>query len=89
MITVDSIQSYSVTVSNSRLGCVATSIPVNITPALISDFNHDNVTNNSDFLTLLGLFNQNCTCTQDLDNNGLVNNVDFLILLSQFNHTCQ
>ncbi len=87
-ITVDSIQSYSVTVSNSRLGCVATSTPVNITPALVSDFNHDNVTNNSDFLTLLGLFNQNCTCTQDLDNNGLVNNVDFLILLSQFNHTC-
>ncbi|MCX6273617.1 MAG: hypothetical protein NTV09_00215 [Bacteroidetes bacterium] len=88
-ISAGSFQSYSVTITGSTNGCSATSTPVSVTNALPSDFNGDHITDNIDFLLLLGLFNQNCNgCAADLDHDGLVNNVDFLILLGQFNHTC-
>ena len=88
-ITVSAFNSYSVTISHSKLGCSSTVGPVKLERFLPSDFDDNNVTNNSDFLMLLGLFNQNCTCPEDVNADGVVNNVDFLMLLSQFNHTCQ
>ena len=88
-ITVTAFNSYSVTTSHAKLGCSSTIGPVKLGRFLPSDFDDNNVTNNSDFLSLLGVFNQNCACPQDINLDGIVNNVDFLQLLSKFNQTCQ
>lgn len=89
-VNASAFQTYTVTVTQTTSGCTATSAPVTLTNALPSDFNADHVTNNSDFLSLLGLFNQMCNgCPQDLNGDGNINNTDFLILLGQFNQTCQ
>jgi hypothetical protein len=88
-INASSFGNYSVTVTSTTTGCAAVSPPVSVTNALPSDFNGDHITDNIDFLSLLGLYNQSCAgCAADLNHDGIVNNVDFLILLGQFNHTC-
>ncbi len=88
-ISVSSFQSYSVTITNLVRNCSATSSSITISNVLPADFNNDHITNNIDFLSLLGLFNQACsTCNEDINKDGVVNNADFLILLAQFNLTC-
>lgn len=64
-------------------------ILLNIEACLPEDFDGDGFVNTSDFLSLVGLFGQNCNaCKQDLDNNGVANTADFLILVSKFNFEC-
>jgi len=47
------------------------------------DVNDDGVTNNVDFLQLIGEWG--CTgCTSDINNDGIVDNVDFLLLLGDW-----
>jgi len=88
-ISVSSFQSYSVTITDLVRNCSATSSSITISNVLPADFNNDHITNNVDFLSLLGLFNQACsTCNEDINKDGVVNNADFLILLAQFNLTC-
>ena len=88
-ISVSSFQSYSVTITDLVRNCSATSSSITISNVLPADFNNDHITNNIDFLSLLGLFNQACsTCNEDINKDGVVNNADFLILLAQFNLTC-
>jgi hypothetical protein len=87
-IIAASIGSYTVSMTN-RAGCSAVSNAVVISNALLSDFNNDNVTNNIDFLQLLGKFNQPCIgCPEDINHDNVINNVDFLLLLGQFNQSC-
>ena len=47
------------------------------------DVNDDGVTNNVDFLQLIGEWGCN-GCTSDINNDGIVNNVDFLLLLGDW-----
>lgn len=88
-ISVSAFHNYTVAITSTTSGCSSSSTSVTITNALPSDFNGDHVTNNNDFLSLLGVFGQSCSgCSEDINNDGVVNNNDFLILLGQFGHTC-
>lgn len=79
----------SVQKSNPRAGCSAQFGPVTIYRSMPTDINDDRITDNSDFLKLLGRFNQSCSgCQEDINLDGLVDNMDFLVLLGYFNQSC-
>jgi hypothetical protein len=62
---------------------------LNITACIPEDIDADGVVNTNDFLSLIGLFGQNCNnCAQDIDHNGIVNTSDFLLLIAKFNFIC-
>ncbi len=82
------VGTYTVTVTDTQVnGCVKTVSATVYGNA--SDINADGVTNNTDFLLLVGKFNQHCVgCREDINVDGVVNNSDFLILVGKFNQTC-
>ncbi len=88
-ITTSAFQTYNVTVTSSTTGCSALSSPISVSKKMPSDINNDGITDNSDFLMLLGQFGFTCNgCPTDLNKDGITNNVDFLILLGKFGLMC-
>ncbi len=88
-IVVQTVGSYSVTITNAS-GCTSTSAPVQVVlNTLSSDFDNNGVTNVNDFLSIVGVFNLPCVgCPQDMNNDGVVNVNDFLLFVSQFGLQC-
>jgi hypothetical protein len=99
----DLIAPYTYTVNVNELGTVnvqiiaidnlgarcISDILLEIVACIPEDFDGDGFVNTSDFLSLVGLFGQNCdACKQDLDSNGVVNTADFLMLVAKFNFEC-
>lgn len=91
-ILVDTTGNYIVTVTDVN-GCSNNNSAAPFEVTVVSDstdINMDGITNNIDFLLLLGQFNNNCTgCREDINQDNMVNNIDFLLLLAHFNMTCQ
>lgn len=103
LLISDLIAPYTYTVNVNELGTVnvqiiaidnlgarcISDILLEIVACIPEDFNGDGFVNTSDFLSLVGLFGQNCdACKQDLDSNGVVNTADFLMLVAKFNFEC-
>ena len=82
-------QTYTLQTTDINNGCTLNSNPITISKSMPTDFDNNNITDNFDFLLLLGMFNQACSCEQDLNRDGIVNNNDFLILLGAFNQICK
>ncbi len=89
-IVVQTVGSYSVTITNAS-GCTSTSAPVQVVlNTLPSDFDNNGITNVNDFLSIVGVFNLPCVgCPQDMNNDGVVNVNDFLLFVSEFGLNCQ
>lgn len=87
-IVVDTIGSYSVTITDSN-GCTATSPAIEVTMKVVTgDFNIDGTVNIADLNLFLIQFGNDCTCVLDITKDGHITMIDLNLFLQNFGATC-
>jgi len=89
-VSLNASGSYSVSVTNLKNGCSTRSKSITVSVyTLRTDINIDGITDYSDYLLLIQMYNGNClNCKEDIDQDGIVKNDDFLKLLGDYNLYC-
>lgn len=87
-ISVDTIGTYSVTITDAN-GCTATSPAVEVTmKVLTGDFNLDGTVTTIDLNLILVQFGTDCTCVLDITKDGHVSMIDINAFLQNYGATC-